>query len=313
MITNSRQGDCSSANQRGVALLTALLVVALATIVTVAMARERALSVQRSSNLLRGEQTWQYALGLEAWARAILHEDLVTGGRVDSRNEAWAGRLPLIPVSGGQLSGNLEELSGRFNINTLLGPNAQLQHRRFRRLLAVLGLDPRLADRVTDWIDTNQDADTAGAEDYAYTGLEPGYRTANQAFTHPSELRLILGLDQAAWQRLAPHVSALPTRNAAINVNTATVPVLMSLHETITEKMAETLALAGRAGFTSVDEFVESPVLRDAQMQTAGLAVTSNYFLAHGVVELDSTVRHFYSLIERSPKMRVLRRTRGVR
>lgn len=300
-------------SQRGVALLTAMLVVALATIVAVSMMRARQMHIHRASNVIHGAQAWQYALGLEAWAQSILHKDLVTGRGIDTPNEAWAGRLPVIPVPGGRLSGSLTELNGRFNVNTLAGEYGDLQMRRFRRLLQVLGLSPVLAVRVRDWLDANSQPRPGGAEDYAYTGLSPPYRAANDLFTHPSELRLILGLGEADWARLAPHVSTLPRTDTVVNVNTATIPVLMSLSPKITRQMAEALAKAGRAGFSTVEQFVDSRILRGVYVPAEGLGVQSHYFLAHGVVELDDSVYHFYSLIERRGELVVLRRTRGIR
>lgn len=300
--------------QRGVALVTALLVVALATIAAVAMTRDQGLAVRRAENLRNAEQAWQYALGLEAFARKRLHEDRVEDNRVDTRNESWASPLPPMPVDHGQLTGRLADLDGRFNINSLLGSTApELQAERFRRLLEVLDVDPVAAPALADWMDPDIEARVDGAEDHFYTGLSPAYRAANRALVHPSELRLVLGVDAAAWERLEPHVTALPATDTAINVNTATEAVLRSLADGITPERARTLARAGRGGFTSVQAFRDSEALETLEVEPRGLAVESRYFQALGVVQLGDDVFRFHSLIHRAPRgeMAVLMRWRG--
>lgn len=299
--------------QRGVALLTALLVVALATIAAVAMTREQGLAIRRAENLRNAEQAWQYALGLEAYARKRLHEDRVKGGRMDALNENWAGRMPPLPVEHGQITGRIEDLDGRFNVNSLLGPDEAIQGERFRRLLGVLGLDPALEAAVRDWLDADVQVSGAGAEDYAYGGLDPAYRAGNARLVHPSELRLVLGVNARAWERLEPHVTALPATDSRINVNTATAPVLRSLADGIGEEQARDMTRGGHTGYESVSEFLDSPALAELLVPRAGLDVASRYFLARGVVQQGSDVFHFHSLIHRPPQgeLTVLMRWRG--
>lgn len=299
--------------QRGVALLTALLVVALATIAAVAMTREQGLSIRRAENLRNAEQAWQYALGLEAYARERLHEDRVKAERLDALNESWAARLPPLPVENGQLSGDLDDLNGQFNLNSLAGPHAAVQAERFRRLLELLGLDPALEAAVSDWLDGDIEPRAGGAEDHAYTGLRPPYRAGNRALVRPSELRLVLGMDAGAWERLAPHVTALPATDTEINVNTATPAVVRSLADGITAEQARELGRAGHTGFSTLREFREHRALAGLAIAPEGLGVQSRYFDAHGVVQLGQDVYHFHSLIHRPEygEMTVVMRWRG--
>lgn len=302
------------APQRGVALITALLVVALATIAAVAMTREQGLAVRRAENLRNAEQAWQYALGLEAYAIKRLHEDRVAGRGVDTLNEEWAARLPPLPVENGRLSGEIGDLSGRFNVNSLLSPTAgEVQSERFRRLLAVLGVDPAAAPALEDWLDGDIEARPDGAEDYRYTGLDPAYRAGNRRLVHPSELRLVLGVDAAAWERLEPHVAALPEADTRINVNTATEPVLRSLADGLTDEQVRALARAGHSGFRTVTDFLESEPLSALDVPRRGLSVETRYFQARGVVQLGDDVFHFTSLLHRPVQGRsaVLMRWRG--
>lgn len=57
--------------QTGVALITALLITALATIVAVSMLGQQHLAIRRSTNFIHHDQALQYAFGGETWAMRI--------------------------------------------------------------------------------------------------------------------------------------------------------------------------------------------------------------------------------------------------
>lgn len=283
--------------QRGVALISAVLVAALAGILAAALAREQLLALHRTANVMQAEQAYLYGLGLETWARKILAEDPRDR---DTPNDLWGQALPPIEVDGGMLNGLIVDLNGRFNINNLLGeegPN-EVEIARFRRLLAHLALDPALADAVVDWLDADALQRPGGAEDQAYLSRRPRHRAANRDLASVSELRAIAGIDADAYAILEPHVTALPLRTA-INVNTATVLVLMSLHESITYSTAELLAQGRqRKPYSSVDEF-----LQDAQLPAdirEGLGVNSDFFLTRGVVTLADIELRLFSVLYRT-------------
>ena len=134
--------------QRGVALITVLLVVAIVTVVSAAMVARQQLSIRASSNQLQARQAWHYALGGEALAQAILARDLRTGATgepgasgeaaaVDHLLEPWAQPLPAFEIDQGEILVRIEDLAGRFNLNDLLRdqqPNTAAVE-QFRRLL----------------------------------------------------------------------------------------------------------------------------------------------------------------------------------
>jgi type II secretory pathway component PulK len=61
---------------RGVALITAMLITALATLLAANLAWDNALDVRRTMVLLHRDQAIQVALGAESWVIGILHQDL---------------------------------------------------------------------------------------------------------------------------------------------------------------------------------------------------------------------------------------------
>lgn len=301
--------------QRGVALITALLVVALATVAATSMAARQHLDVRRTANLIDGDQAYAYALAVESWGGTILRRD-AEDNEVDKPDDAWAQRLPPIPVPGGQLDGFILDLHARFNLNNLLTADGQPSEpdlAYFRRLLRALGLDERLATAVLDWIDADFDTRFPdGAEDDHYLGTERPYRAANRPLQSISELRLVRGIDAEIWNTLAPHVCALPARTP-LNVNTAAAPLLQALVEEFTAQDAENLLAArGEAGYDSVDLFLQQELFAGRDIDTAGLAVASQFFLIRSEIVVGTARARLYSVVERQANgIRTLARTQG--
>ncbi|MFQ6006849.1 MAG: type II secretion system minor pseudopilin GspK, partial [Woeseia sp.] len=142
---------------RGVALITAMLITALAGMVAANLAWDNALDIRRTMVLLNHEQAVQVALGAESWVIGILHQDLMDS-ETDHLGEIWAIELPGLPIDGGDLTGSVQDLQSRFNVNNLIDDNGEVVEEsleRFQRLLKALDLDPRFAGLAADWIDGN--------------------------------------------------------------------------------------------------------------------------------------------------------------
>lgn len=287
------------AGQRGVALVTALLIVSLATVAAAAMATRLQVDMRRTANLLHGEQAYAYAIAAESWAIVELRRDAGESEH-DALGEDWATALPPIAVEGGFVNGHIYDLQGRFNVNTLVtqdGKPADRQLAYYQRLLTVLGLEPELAPALLDWIDADINATFPdGAEDDVYLLAQPPYRAANRPLTSISELRLVQGYTPEVMAVLSPHVTALPGQTA-INVNTATAAVLQALHEQLTESDVEALLTdRGEDGYTELDGFLASDALAGLQLEVE-LDVKSDWFsvltdvtVGRGLARLESRV-----------------------
>lgn len=287
---------------RGVALITALLIMALVTALTYGLEWDNALDLRRTIVMLNRDQAVQVALGAENLVEGLLRQDLEES-QTDHLGEFWAGDLPGFPIDGGEVFGVIEDLQGRFNINNLLGDNGEVDQaslEQFQRLLVALGIDPRFAGIAADWLDANQDPMFPdGAEDSIYTGFVPPYRTANMPLSTPTELAALEGMDKASFDTLLPHITALPGRTA-VNVNTATGPVLQSLDENLAAADVERLlAERAEAGFADVEASFASLVTPDVLNQ---LEDTSNYFQLKVVVRIDTVRITYFSLLERGPR-----------
>ena len=107
---------------RGVALITAMLITALATMLAANLAWDNALDVRRTMVLLHRDQAIQVALGAESWVIGILGQDL-EDSQTDHLGEIWATELPGLPIEGGEVFGAVQDLQGRFNVNNLVDQN----------------------------------------------------------------------------------------------------------------------------------------------------------------------------------------------
>jgi general secretion pathway protein K len=283
--------------QRGVALLTVLVILAIATTMSAAMIWDRGLDQQRTATLVQGDQAMEYALGAEAWAEQILRRDLQNNPGGVTLSQDWAAQLPPLPVEGGQVSGKLEDLQGRFNINNLAGGNAKQYREQFVRLLAALSIDPNAIDMdaIVDWVTAgNTVTQPGGAKDDFYSRLPLPYRTANQPITSISELQLVKGMTPQLYAQILPYVCALPSTSTTVNVNTAPVPVLQSLADNIgADAAAMAVEKRGGTGFKALDQVFPGIVVTNA-------GFTSNYFLLTATVEIGSTRLTMYSLLYRN-------------
>lgn len=300
--------------QRGIALLVALLVVALATVLIAGLIDRGALAFARTRNQLLDAQAQAYAQGLEHYAARVLQQDWAqnSGSSPDSNASLWATPLPPTPVPGGVIAGTMRDRNGCFNLNNLAdasgAPDAPWPD-KFRKLLTALRLDPALADAVLAWMNPQP-----GVEDPFYLSQPQPYRQSKRAFAHVSELRLVKGVSGDAYAALAPHVCALPF-GTRINVNTATPPVLMTLNGVATLEQAERIWQRGRANYATLNDLVG--LVPGVQAEARWYGVRSTYFLARGDVTLDGQPFTFYSLIERrlgsgaDGGIRVLARSRG--
>lgn len=288
--------------QRGVALITAMIIMALATIIAADLAWDNALDVRRTTMLLYRDQAIQVALGAENWIASILRQDL-EDGETDHLGEIWASELPPLPIDGGDVFGAIEDLQGRFNVNNLIDADGEVHEEsleQFQRLLSSLELDPRFAGITADWLDPDLDAAFPdGAEDSIYTGIVPPYRAANQLLSSASELAAIEGMDKITFDTLAPHIVALPGRTS-INVNTATPFVLMSLDENISPGDVESL-LSERegGGFSDIENAFSSLVTPEA---LTSLTESSSYFQLKVVVRIDTVRVTLFTVLRRGPR-----------
>ena len=301
--------------EKGVALITVMLILALATILAVSMSSRQQLDIHRSANVFNFEQAYQYVLGAESWGKQILVRDS-KDNKIDSFNDDWAMVLPALPIEGGQMKGQLEDLQARFNINNLVlnGKPQKLYVDRFKLLLRNLELNEELSSVIIDWLDSNEEIGFSGAEDNEYLNLSPAYRTANQRMHDVSELLLIKGMDFESYEKLRPYVCVLES-DTAININTASAEVLSSIAKDITIEDAKSLIEdRNKEAYKDVAGFLEHPLLKQKKIKKDGLSVSSQYFQLNSTAQIERINVEYTTILYRESNAHViiLKRNRGV-
>ncbi len=217
--------------QRGVAIITALLVVMLAASIAAFLLSQQSHALTRTVRATDRAQATLYARPTLDWARAIVFEMQKKSMRVDLTQQ-WTQGLMAVPIDGATASGSLRDDAGLFNLNNLLkddGTRSEVDVAIFRRLLTDLKLNPDLAHAVLDWIDADDDITfPGGAETAMYMASPIPTRAANQRMLQIEELQRVAGFNAEIIGRLRPFVTALPTRSK-ININTAPAEVLAAL------------------------------------------------------------------------------------
>lgn len=312
-------GPTRHRSSRGVALITVMFITALFTTLVVYLVDDEYLAIRRVSNQQDSEQGFHVAVYAELWACKKLEAD-AREGDTDYLGEEWSTQSPVLPPEdGASLQGGIEDLQGRFNLNNLAAGREGIWYPVFQRLLAVLDLDPGLAEAVVDWVDADINVTGhQGAEDAEYLLHDPPYRAANRLMADAGELALVQGMTPEVVQKLAPYVTALPATGVPVNVNTASAELLRTLApDILDEGMAQSLITGrGEGGYASVTAFL-------ARSELAGLgdevepfiSVSSEYFQVHSRVDYGRYATALYSVIRRAADTRravVIERRRSV-
>ncbi len=303
----------NDSSQRGIALLTILVMVALATILAATIAKRQTNTAENTGYLMRQDQSLLYAKSAEAFFSEFLIQDSDNGGNIDHLQENWAKPMPAFPVEDGFISGRLLDESGKFNLNNLLKADGSVDdsaRRWFEKLLQRVGLPAELSQAVIDWQDADDETTGAmGAESNYYQGLDPSYLASNTNFHQVEELKLVRGFEGKNYDLIAPYVTALPEATK-INMNTAAPLLLASIDPKLDVKTLEQELKAKQAElayFNSVEDLWKLNAFSGIEPQNktdaaAWLDSKSNYFTAQIEVVLSERKRQFSSAMMRKDK-----------
>ncbi len=312
-------GCAKRMKSRGVALIIALILVALATILATKLTFDGFLERRRAIGVLAAEQALHFGMGAEALAADVLAQDAQNSPSLTTLTGPWAQPtqpLPITPQDNpegepiGTLQGQLEDMQGRFNLNNLAhviagaGPQGAIQDpvplEQFQRLLVSVQLEPKWAGIARDWIDADDmPGSPDGAEDQIYSSQTPPYHTGNWPMMSPTELMNLPGFGADRYRKIAPYVTALPTATATINICTASAPVLDSLTPKSEGYTPEMLANGRKTGcFPDPQSFGN---ILGTQHTTMGqyYGTQSDYFRLTTRVTLGTTEFTLYSLLYR--------------
>ena len=262
--------------QRGMALISVLLVLSLALLITAGLLRSHHLSLQSSGQQLQQIHLRQLASGGESWALLLLRDALQATEKPVERIQGWKAMAPGFEVEDAQIRIDIDDLAGRFNLNALLrqGQVDQVTLNRWARLLELLELPPVQLSQVGP-------------------------------LRELSQLRLLPGIDARMLQRLEPWVALLPT-DVTLNINTAPALVLRTLGE-VDAATADALALqAATTPWASVQAFTQDPLLSGQGLSSHGLGTHSRWYRIGVQVIRDGRRLHLATDVGHDPKTQQL-------
>ncbi len=305
-------------SQRGIALITAIVLVAIATVLATTIGFASVMVARRATTAFGADQALLAAEGAEAMAGYVLKQSGATNG-IDSLDQVWAqpyGPYELAPGVSLQFA-QIEDEQGKFNINNLApnGTDDTTEIQEFQQLLTLLGLEPKWADLMADWVDADDMPLTNGAEDADYLGQTPPYRAANEPVTSISELMALPGFGRERYNRLAPYVTALPP-GTKINICTAPGVVLDAIsgkteYSTDLQSLAQSRQQNGC--FPSLAEFDMSLSPGQQTQLASRIGTGSNYFRLRTFITIGTARFSLYSLlyVDGSGQIRPILRTFG--
>lgn len=319
-------------SERGAALLSVLLMVAVLAVIAATTLDRLALSTKLSTNGNALAQGRMFSYAAENIAAARL-EDLVSRDAAQTTLQGgWLGKEQRLPIPVGIATATVRDGGNCFNLNSLVSSDAGKNQasaagqEQMTSLMVVLGINENIGRSVAaaaaDWADSDVTQLPGGAEDDDYRGAAKPYLAANRLYAHPSELRAVKGVAPAVYAKLQPWLCALPEAILSpLNVNTLLpeqAPLLAMLFppNRMSASMARSiLAKRPANGYGSLIRFWEVPELaaQDAQPLVQGqVKLTSKYFLLDSDIRLGELRLEGQSLIVASPApARVLWRSWG--
>jgi len=275
---------------RGAALLMAILTVALIASVSSAIIAEHSAAIEQLGGRSDQAQARWLTRASVDWARNVLEWWMRRYGSktIDTPESEWATKVPPMPIDEGEVSGEMVDLSSRFNINSLVknGIANPGQQTIFLRLLDNLGIPASqaqsLSAAITDWIDTDENTSTLGAETNWYTTNGRTVYPPQAPLIDINELLAVRGMSSELLERLRPYITALPDNATTINVNIASAEVIAAFVGNLPLAQARTI-VSNRQGnyFQDVSTFI-GLLPQGSQYNTTQFDVKSQYFLVTG-------------------------------
>jgi general secretion pathway protein K len=281
--------DALPGTERGAALLTVLLLVAILAVIAAVALDRLVLAGRMTRNLVSADQGRAYLMAAEQIAGTRIETLLSARADRTTLEGDWLGTPQIMTVPGGSVTAQVRDGGNCFNLNSLVQRSAgvpgtvgrplvarRLGIEQFSGLMRLLGIERRVADQVAvsaaDWIDSDAVPGPGGAEDDFYLSQKPSYRTANDLMADPSELRMVNAVTPELYERLRPWICTLPgTVLSPINVNTllpeqAPLLAMLSADRLGIEQARQLLARRPVDGYGSLVDFWAQPGLSALQL-----------------------------------------------
>jgi len=287
-------------NRRGIALVTVLVVMAITVSLISFMFIRQDAWVRSLENFSSRAQAATVARSAIEWMGEMALEDAKdkTGGHLaqDGPEE-----IPLFEVEGGELTGRIEAVQGKLNLNNLSknGVIDQTGLKVMSQFFNLLDLPDELVEALADWVDKDGDMrPPSGAEDEYYLSLKTPYRTANVELAELNDLYFIKGFDKKIIDKLRPYAIALP-EGTPLNVNTASAEAITAIFGgALPLKWGKSVVEARGNGFEKVSDFKKLIPLEISMPTGWSISVNSWYYLIRVEARFQRARVAYMALIE---------------
>jgi general secretion pathway protein K len=293
--------------QKGVALIIVLLIVAIISVLATEMGTRLQLQVKRAANIKENNQAYWYAMGAEQYARKSLKE-LFAKEKVIHLNQPWNQEYTF-PIEGGGIQAQLIDMQSCFNLNALgvtnkagasnttpapvgnatanteptptTTPKDELTSRKEAFHTLITNIDAEipsynidiLQDSLVDWLDEDSQVTNLGAEDSEYESRQFPYMAANSLMVHKSEIRLVNGVEAKWLVEVMDLICVIPNDPILkINVNTVSeenVGIIAALTGMDINQAQSAISGRGEKGFQEVSEFLKTPEVQAVSLTSA--------------------------------------------
>ena len=296
------------ADERGVALLLALLVLTLLTALILEFDAEARREYRAAATFRDDYKASMLTRAAVQAMRAVLAQDLLrekmTGQKYDAPTDIWGMPIKNYAIGDGFLTAQIKDETGKVNLNDLASTSGgELEQKkkvfRVRRLFELLKVSPNLVDALIDWIDQHDAPQPAGAESQYYQSLRPPYRAANSPLPGLGDLRLIKGFTPEIIERIEPYVTVYPLEGGGpVNLNTADPIVIQTLDPSITQTIAMEI-VQGRPYKTKVELDRVSSFQEIGRTLRNDYDIKSDYFSARLAITINETTKTSFVVLRR--------------
>ncbi|NYE63027.1 general secretion pathway protein K [Duganella sp. 1224] len=291
--------------QRGVAVITALLLTTLAVTIVASLFWQQQVQVRSMENQRLQLQTRWILRGALDLSRLILNQDVMDSPNITQLNGVWATPLEETRLDDyvererlqgenfdATLSGRMTDAQSRYNLANLaaskqVDPN---QLAVFQKLLTNLRLDPGLAQGVADLVARSQ---TLPLQQKQATTDEP------MELVRAEDLLAVSGFTPPAIDQLRDYVIVLPTNGTNINVNTAPAELLSALVPQLSLSEAAAMVNARKTVYYRQKADFTGTAQMSGKQVFVPYDVRSDYFLAYSRVKLDRATLETQALLAR--------------
>ena len=298
-------------NNRGIALITVILIVSILVAVAIELNRSTRAAIYDAANLSDGIKLTYIAKSGFYGAAALLAN---SNNNYVTLRDNWA-HAEILSVQSqalftdGSFIAIVEDEAGKIPLNKLAEDNSGIKDILIRLLSQPeFGLDKRkvdeIVDSIKDWIDADNSVTGYGAETSYYSSLDPPYEAKNAPLDCIEELLMVKGITSEIFYGtkekpgLARYVTA--DSEGAININTAPKIVLRSLAAGISAEAADKMDEYRRkddSKLYSTQWFLD---MAGVSINPALITVTSNYFKIISTGKMKNMQQSLSGVVKRS-------------